>query len=282
MYPNDTIEQHTQWIGGLAADSYGDTDHRPPLVLLHGLTFDRTMWRPALAELRRIDPGRRVLSVDLPGHGESPTQASYFLDDVVRLVHRAVEEAQLRSPVLVGHSAGAIAATVYAARYPTSGVVNVDQPLQTAPFAQLLRSQAQRLRGPDYLDVWQMFYASMHVELLPPDAQELLRTTCHPRQDLLLGYWSDILNDRPINELTDRINAELAVLRATDLPYHLVAGTDLDPDYRRLQQEMLPDATITVLPGSGHFPHLRHPQRFAACLEATGRWPDVPSSQPSP
>ena len=36
---------------GLAADESGMPDGRPPIVLLHGLTFDRTMWRPALAEL---------------------------------------------------------------------------------------------------------------------------------------------------------------------------------------------------------------------------------------
>jgi pimeloyl-ACP methyl ester carboxylesterase len=35
---------------GMAADLYGSADERPPLVLLHGLTFDRRIWRPVLAE----------------------------------------------------------------------------------------------------------------------------------------------------------------------------------------------------------------------------------------
>jgi Predicted hydrolases or acyltransferases (alpha/beta hydrolase superfamily) len=59
-------------LAGLAADDYGLSDDRAPLVLLHGLTFDRSLWRPSLAELSRIDPGRRVLALDLPGHGASP------------------------------------------------------------------------------------------------------------------------------------------------------------------------------------------------------------------
>ena len=39
-------------FAGLAADIAGHADRRPPLVFLHGLTFDRTMWRPALIELQ--------------------------------------------------------------------------------------------------------------------------------------------------------------------------------------------------------------------------------------
>ena len=30
-------------LAGLAVDDYGESDHRPALVLLHGLTFDRAM-----------------------------------------------------------------------------------------------------------------------------------------------------------------------------------------------------------------------------------------------
>ena len=46
----------TRTLAGLAADDYGNSDDRAPLVLLHGLTFDRSMWRPSLAELHGIDP----------------------------------------------------------------------------------------------------------------------------------------------------------------------------------------------------------------------------------
>ncbi len=36
---------------------------------------------------------------------------------------------------------------------------------------------------------------------------------------------------------------------------------------------MLPHAELEVWPGSGHFPHLADPERFAAMLKATGDWP---------
>jgi pimeloyl-ACP methyl ester carboxylesterase len=256
-------------LAGLAADDWGESDARPPLVLLHGLTFDRSLWRPSLDELQRIDPGRRVLALDLPGHGASQGWPSYDVASLASGVHRAVEEAQLRSPVVVGHSIAGVIATVYAAEYPTRGVINVDQSLQVAPFAGLARSLADKLRGPAFPAVWQMFAASMHIELLPDAGQELVRSSSRPRQDLVLGYWQEVL-DRPASELADMVGATLAAVRAAGVPYLVVAGDDLEAGYREWLTEMLPQAAVTVWPGSGHFPHIAHPGRFAACLAASG------------
>jgi pimeloyl-ACP methyl ester carboxylesterase len=125
-------------IAGLAGDDYGRSDDRPALVLMHGLTFDRTTWRDIVPELQRIDPGRRVVALDLPGHGESPELPAYELEDGVDQLHKLVDEAGLDAPVVVGHSAGALLATIYAARHPTRGVVNIDQPLETTAFATLV------------------------------------------------------------------------------------------------------------------------------------------------
>jgi pimeloyl-ACP methyl ester carboxylesterase len=257
-------------LAGLAADDWGESDARPPLVLLHGLTFDRSLWRPSLTELQRIDPGRRVLALDLPGHGVSRAWPSYDVASVASGVHRAVEEAQLQSPVIVGHSIAGVIATVYAAQYPTRGVINVDQPLQVAPFAGLVQSLADKLRGAAFPAVWQMFAASMHIELLPDGGQELVRSSSRPRQDLVLGYWREIL-ERPASELADTVAATLAAVRAAGVPYLVVAGDDLEASYREWLTDVLPRATVTVWPGSGHFPHVVYPGRFAGCL-AGGGW----------
>jgi pimeloyl-ACP methyl ester carboxylesterase len=270
-------QQHAQAtprrLAGLAADEDGQPDERPPLVLLHGLTFDRSMWRPALAELRHVDPGRQIVALDLPGHGQSPGWSSYDVASLSHGVHRAIEDAQLRSPVVVGHSMSAVIATDYAARFPTRGVVNVDQSLEVAPFAGLVRPLAEKLRGPAFPEIWEMFARSMHVELLPESAQKLVRSTAAPRQDLVTAYWREIL-DRPIDELVDHVTTALARLRDAGAPYLVVAGDDLEPRYRKWLMETLPQATITVWPGSGHFPHLAHPDLFAECLAATGQWPE--------
>jgi pimeloyl-ACP methyl ester carboxylesterase len=260
------------YFAGLAADCFGADDDRAPLVLLHGLTFDRTNWRPAIAQLSRLTPGRKVLSFDLPGHGASPALSSYRLHTVARQVHAAVEEAGLATPVVVGHSAGAIIATIYAAEFPVCGVVNVDQPLHTAPFAELLQSLEGQLRGPDYRAVWEMFTTGFRLDLVPPAAQELLRSTTKPDQDLLLGYWSDLL-EPPNDGHGDLLEDQLARLSADGRPYQLIVGDPIDATYAAWLASALPQSTVSVIPRGGHFPHLADPRRFAAFLAATANWP---------
>jgi pimeloyl-ACP methyl ester carboxylesterase len=271
MHTTHVRKPAATWVGGLAADDHGHDDHRPPLVLLHGMTFDRSIWRPIVAHLERIDPGRRVLAIDLPGHGQSPDQPSYELDEVPDQLNRVVQEAGLAAPVIVGHSAGGLAATMYAARHPTCGVINVDQPLDVAPFAEFVRSLSDRLRGPEFPAVWQMFYESFHTDFLPADAQELVRSTCRPRQQVVLGYWHQIL-DLPVARLTGLISDATAALRTAGVPYVHIAGGEPAPEYRQWLGEQLPAAAIEVWPRSGHFPHLARPQQFAQQLAATAQW----------
>jgi pimeloyl-ACP methyl ester carboxylesterase len=174
--------------------------------------------------------------------------------------------------VIVGHSAGGLAATMYAARHPSCGVINVDQPLDVAPFAEFARSLADRLRGPEFSAVWQIFYESFHTDFLPADAQELVRSTCQPRQQVVLGYWHQVL-DSPVAELTGLITDATAALRTAGVPYVHIAGGEPAPEYRRWLGEQLPAAAIEVWPRSGHFPHLARPQQFAQQLAATAQWP---------
>lgn len=257
-------------LAGLAGVLDGGPDGRAPLVLLHGLTFDRAMWQPALDALGRIDPGRQVLALDLPGHGGSPAWPRYDIDSIAAAVQEAVTTARLHDPVVVGHSMAAVIATVYAARYPAHGVVNVDQPLQVAPVPQARQAACRPDPRRGFAAAWQVFEDSMHMELLPPQARRLLRPVSHVRQDVVAGYWREAI-DRPAQELATDIKAALAKIRAAGTGYLFTTGHEAGPAYRRWLSQVLPQATIQIWPGSGHFPHLAHPERFAACLAATAQ-----------
>jgi pimeloyl-ACP methyl ester carboxylesterase len=246
-------------LGGLGADLTGTDDGRPAVVLLHGLTFDRGMWGPLVGAL----DDRRAVALDLPGHGESDRRDSYDLREIADVVHEAIVEAGVSLPVLVGHSIGGVLATVYAAHHPARAVLNIDQPLLAGSFGRLLRSVELVLRGPEYLRVWRKLLADMGIEQLSPHLRELLRST--PRQDLLLGYWHEIL-ETSSEELRRQRTRELIALHDSGTAYHLVSRAPLHPDYEAWFLGALPAVEITVLPGSGHFPHLAQPEALVKIL----------------
>ncbi|WP_328852805.1 alpha/beta hydrolase [Micromonospora globbae] len=257
-------------FGGLAADSHGVDDHRPPVVLVHGLTYDRSQWGPTLRELAALDPGRRALALDLPGHGGSPAFDSYRTDDVADVLHGAVTDAGLDRPVMVGHSIGGAIVSAYAARHPTRGVVNVDQRLLLGPFGDLVRRNEPVLRGPDHLALWETLLAGMGVDQLDSAAQELVRTATTVRQDLLLGYWDEILTATD-EAFTAQWVRRLERIRASGVPYHYVAGKEPSAAYREWLESMLPGVSVHVLPGGGHFPHLAEPAALARIIAGVGR-----------
>ena len=257
---------------GLVADDPGRSDERPPLVLLHGLTFDRRMWRPALTELETLDPGRRALALDLPGHGDSPDAPSYSMQAVVERVHAAVMEAHLEDPVVVGHSASAATASVYAAQHRTRGVVAVEGTLSVGDFAGMAQSLEPVLRGPGFDAAWSRITANVfRTEEVAPDVRDFVLATSQPRQEIVLGYWQDLFERTP-SELDAWIVRAAGAIRESGVPYVAVVGQDPSPQDIVWLRTNLPDARTMVWPHSGHFPHLAHPRRFAELLAETCAW----------
>ena len=268
-------------LASLSGELFGAADGRPPLLFLHGLTFDRRIWQPVLDGLRRADPHRLVLTLDLPGHGDSPAQLPHSASHVVDLVHEAVSKAFLNAPIMVGHSMSGGLASMYAARYPSRGVVNLDAPPDLESVARLLQPMKARIRGTEFPYVWAHMQQSFRTDKLPPETRALVEANSDPQQDLVCSYWAELL-DKPPQQLTADMVADMQVLAATGTPYLLIAGAELRPEIRQLISDNMPGARVEVWADSGHFPHLAHLGRFVEQLAATGRWPLAPhSSRPA-
>jgi len=87
-----------------------------PVLLLHGFGADLNTWmftQPALAE------GRRVIGLDLPGHGGSTKQLDQAdATSLAGIIDKAVAALGIERMHLVGHSLGGGIAMAYAQRHP--------------------------------------------------------------------------------------------------------------------------------------------------------------------
>jgi len=86
------------------------------VVLLHGMAGCSDTWDGVAGTL--IAAGRRVIALDLRGHGHSARAASYPLDDFSTDLTTLLDQLELAQVDLVGHSLGGFIALSVAAQQP--------------------------------------------------------------------------------------------------------------------------------------------------------------------
>ena len=122
--PRRTTHAHGTPRNLLVYDRWGA--YGRPVVLLHGLLYDRTMWWPVAADLGNTCS---VIAVDLPGHGQSAPRGDYDLDALTADLAVLIDRLELhRAPVLVGHAESALLAESFAGTYATRSVITIDEP----------------------------------------------------------------------------------------------------------------------------------------------------------
>ena len=163
---------------------HGAIDAKAPIVFLHGVFMDHTMWNPVRDALDVASS----LALDMPGHGASPPLTATTLDDHVDAVAATLEQADASGCVLVGHSWGGMTALRLAIRRPDliAGLVLCNTPLRRTSGLSRLAFIAQRL--------------AVNVVPLPFFAAQAAKGLFHP----------DVLAARP--ELVDAMRERVAAM----------------------------------------------------------------------
>ncbi|KPI42977.1 uncharacterized protein AB675_1733 [Cyphellophora attinorum] len=90
-------------------DSYGTGDHA--LVFIHGWCCHADFWTEQKPLMNRY----RSIVVEIPGHGrsEAPLGYDYCVENFANAVHAAVRQENIAKVVLLGHSLGAVVASMF-------------------------------------------------------------------------------------------------------------------------------------------------------------------------
>jgi pimeloyl-ACP methyl ester carboxylesterase len=240
---------------GLAYERHGDGI---PVVFLHGLTFDRTMWRPII---ERLGEGVCCIACDLPGHGDTAGEPCTMREAAAR-VHVALKSMGIGEPVIVGHSISSGIASIYAASYPVRGLVSVDGTVDIRPMAELIRRLEPVLRGDRFAEAFAPYQGSMGFEHVPEPLRTRTLESQEISQEVVLGYWEQLFRQDP-SALQHEIEATMTSI---DAPCLCVFGHDLNASERTYLQAHLSEVQVEEWPDRGHLVHLAEPDRFAARL----------------
>lgn len=101
----------------------------PPLVLLHGVAAHSGWWDHVGPQLALH---RRVVAIDLAGHGDSGRRHRYTVDDWAEDLSGVLRELGLQRPYLVGHSLGGLVSLLTAQRIGSrlAGVVALESVIE--------------------------------------------------------------------------------------------------------------------------------------------------------
>ncbi|RKH53304.1 alpha/beta hydrolase [Corallococcus sp. AB050B] len=243
--------------------SYFRQGQGPALVWVHGTLSTWDDWRDVAS---RLSPRFTNFVLERRGRGASADGAAYALEREVEDVLALMEEAGPGAS-LFGHSLGGILALEAAVRRPPARLVLYEPPF---PISQrITREAVERVRttwkreGPDAA----LVAAQHHIfRMLTVEQLEAFRQT--PQWAKQLGMMETFL--REISAVAE-LPMGVERFRAVDTATRVVLG-DQSPrvllaEPAQALTQVLPRATLRVLPGQGHVAHVSAPARLAQEVE---------------
>jgi pimeloyl-ACP methyl ester carboxylesterase len=261
--------------GGVFVQQKGPTGG-VPVVLFHGTAAWSELWRRTIDALAAT--GFNVIALDLPPFGFSDRPSGYTRQEQAARVNDVLDQLRIGPAIIVGHSFGAGAATEFAMRYTqrARGLVLVDaalgfteppsdapgllqpkwvreilvsltitNPLATKALLQSLIEKKERAL-PEYIEILQR--PTVLRGSTPVIADWLLYFAGSDRTALSADRGAYARMKIPVAILWGDKDSVTPVAQARDL------GT------------LLPQSTLTLLPGLGHIPQIEDPDMFNPAL----------------
>ena len=229
----------------------------PTLVFIHCWSCNRHLWDNQVAEFSKT---HRVVTIDLPGHGESGLErknwsVESFGDDVKTVVAKL----NLKRVVLIGSSMGGPIALEAARRMPERvvGIVpvdtlqNVENKLTPEQLEGVFKAMEADYKGASATLMNQFFFSPS--------------TPAAVKQRVL----ADIAS-RPPETAIAILRGIFAydagpALKETKVPIRAI-NSDLNPTNLDVNRKYAPQFDVVIIKGTGHYPMLEDPTRFNAML----------------
>lgn len=229
----------------------------PTLVFVHCWSCDRNLWENQVPEFAKK---YRVVTIDLPGHGQSGTgRKTWSIESFGDDVKTVVTKLDLKRVVFIGSSMGAPIALEATRRMPERVVAivpvdslqNVDQKVPPDQLDAVMKQLQADYKGAVTAFLNQFFFSPQ----TPAAVKErVIRETTSRPPEMALAILKGIF-------AYDAIPA----LRETKVPIHAING-DRNPTNLEANRKYAPQFDAVIIKDSGHYPMLENPTRFNQLL----------------
>lgn len=227
------------------------------VIFIHGGFADRTFWAN---QVKVFAKKYRVIAVDLAGHGESgDNRAKWTLASFAEDVRAVIEKEKVTRAVLVGNSLGGPVAVETALMVPDKviGIVGVDT-------FHILNIEAP----PGYFEKQAAAFRSNFEGTM----RRMIDSLFKPGVDPKLKDWVEKKMLDNSAEMAAQIMESFGGYKMADFikklkqPIRCING-DLYPTMIEANRAVNPDFDAVILPDTGHYPMLEHPDAFNRHLE---------------
>jgi pimeloyl-ACP methyl ester carboxylesterase len=236
---------------------YGAGDNA--LVFVHGWSGDETFWA---MHAPWLGTKFHVITIDLPGHGQSDKpQIAYTIDLYVRAIDAVLLDAKVKAATLIGHSNGTPVIRQFYRKFPdkTRALVIVDGGLRPFGDKATMEKFIARLKGPNYEENTAKFIDNMTTSI--PDARlrgGIKTTMLRTPQYVGISEFESTLD--PELWKPDKINVPVLMVLAKQPAW--------SAEYEQFVRGIVPDLDYQVWEGVSHFLMMEQPERFNAALIA--------------
>jgi 3-oxoadipate enol-lactonase len=235
-----------------------------PVLLLHGLGGDHTVWDYQVPTLAKT---YRVLAPDLRGHGRTPPpdDARYTFEEFEGDVRKLLDERKTGAVHLVGLSGGGLLALRLLLDDPSrvrslalfGAMGHMDNHTRAVGqnWAEILRDEgpaaysrrlAMDLFAPDWLEA--------HMDLA-----ERIAKSQEGRNLQGVVRWALAMKDYDVRSRLGRIRTPTLILHGLD-------DNVVDPSHARLLRQAIPGSEVRLFPNTGHLIPIERPDETAQIL----------------
>ncbi len=245
--------------------AYDDVGSGPPVVLLHGYPFNRSMWRE---QVESLSPSYRVITPDLRGLGETTVTAGpATMDEMAEDVAALMDKLDVKGAVLGGLSMGGYVTLAFYRHFPrrVRALILAD----TRPQADT--DEGRRSREEQANKVLKEGMESIADGFLQ---KVLAPATLTARPEIVARVREMITGTKP-QGAANALGGMAArrdhtdFLPNIDAPALIIVGSEdqlTPPKDSELMRREIPGARLKIIDGAAHLSNLERPAEFNRAL----------------